>query len=711
MKKKLLPPLLLLLMVAFNGANATNLVWAKSLNYQINAGVYTLPLQATGDGKLLELLYSYGLDTCDLDLGPGFDNMEDSATLRQSALVKYDTDGTLLWKRKWNSVGNYGASMKEFVQRPSDGHIFLYGYFESVFDADPGPGVVSLSAGTGAALVIVELDASGQYVWSGSLNCTTTNISAGSIAINSYGYLVITGKFGGTIDLDPSAASYPLTSTSPAYMQDFVATLIYLNGTSTYQPYWGWTFPYAGGDLTSNSLVTDPSNNDIYIAGRFSGTKDMDVAGNPVHNVVSAGGDDLFIARYDYAGNYVSSFSLGSSGGEGAFLLQMINGELMFVGTTDGSIDLDPGPGISIISAIGASHYRDFIVRYSTSYAFQWGTYFSSNDNMSQITDFDVYNGILYVNVVDATTFDADPEVGIVNVNPGPVGASAIVGLSYFSGAYVESLAYDATASGVLTYELMMNGKIYSQGSFKNGFDADPNSGSVVLNNPYANASSTYNIFYAAYDFLSVEPSVQVSNLHFTAGTDTTVTVAFTRGNGTKRLVLVQRDTIITDLPDDAMFYSNDTVYGNGTQFANGAYAVYLDTGEVFTLSGIDTTGGHKYYFAAFEMSGFSSAINFLLSNAPTAVYQGPVASGISSTERTNFKLYPNPAHESVTLQMDGPLENAWVRITDLQGRLVSESRSTAAIQNIAIENITPGIYLAEVRTNSGSYTSKFIKE
>lgn len=71
-----------------------------------------------------------------------------------------------------------------------------------------------------------------------------------------------------------------------------------------------------GGGTTLDvgwSVATDPADN-VVACGQFTGTADF--GGGPV---ASAGGEDLFVVRYDYAGNYLSSLTAGGSGVDAAY--------------------------------------------------------------------------------------------------------------------------------------------------------------------------------------------------------------------------------------------------------------------------------------------------------------------------------------------------------------------------------------------------------
>jgi hypothetical protein len=65
------------------------------------------------------------------------------------------------------------------------------------------------------------------------------------------------------------------------------------------------------GNDRINAIASDSSGN-IYIAGAFSGTADFN-PGAGVTNLVAAGGEDMFFAKYDAAGSLVWARKAGGS--------------------------------------------------------------------------------------------------------------------------------------------------------------------------------------------------------------------------------------------------------------------------------------------------------------------------------------------------------------------------------------------------------------
>lgn len=85
------------------------------------------------------------------------------------------------------------------------------------------------------------------------------------------------------------------------------------------------------------------------------------------------------------------------------------------------------------------------------------------------------------------------------------------------------------------------------------------------------------------------------------------------------------------------------------------------------------------------------------------------VISGIEDTKENNgLKLYPNPAHDYVTINTDS--EPEYVRIFNSEGALLIEKRGTSA-KNIQISHLTNGVYIVRANCSGKIVTAKMIKQ
>jgi sugar lactone lactonase YvrE len=77
----------------------------------------------------------------------------------------------------------------------------------------------------------------------------------------------------------------------------------------------------------------------------------------------------------------------------------------------------------------------------------------------------------------------------------------------------------------------------------------------------------------------------------------------------------------------------------------------------------------------------------------------------------TGIKLYPNPAHNSVTIEVNASLVNAEVCISDLTGKRLRTYNLSEIHKTLDVSDYEKGIYFVTVTAESKSSTLKFIKE
>jgi hypothetical protein len=116
-----------------------------------------------------------------------------------------------------------------------------------------------------------------------------------SIAIDGNGNVYTTGEFWGTVDFDPGAGISNLIS---AGNNDIFIQKLDAAGNFLLAKRFG-----NGSQEGVNTIAVDNSGN-IHTTGYFVGTVDFDPASSTA-NLTSAGAQDVYILKWDAAGNYV----------------------------------------------------------------------------------------------------------------------------------------------------------------------------------------------------------------------------------------------------------------------------------------------------------------------------------------------------------------------------------------------------------------------
>src|SRR5262245_15445687 len=104
---------------------------------------------------------------------------------------------------------------------------------------------------------------------------------------------------------------------------------------------WGFQTGSTLADWAS-AVDTDPGGN-VYLTGCFQGTVDFD-PGAGTTNLTSAGGLDVFVAKYSPAGNFLWARSVGGAALDSAQDIAIDGaGNVLVVGSFNGTVDFDPG--------------------------------------------------------------------------------------------------------------------------------------------------------------------------------------------------------------------------------------------------------------------------------------------------------------------------------------------------------------------------------
>jgi hypothetical protein len=280
--------------------SAGNFIWVKQMGGIRSDYAYAIALDTAGTGDVY--LTGYFEDTVDFDPGIGTFNLISSGGL-DIFISKLDSAGNFLWAKSVGGIGvDYGLSLA--IDPSGSGDVYSTGAFERTVDFDPGIGTASFtSSALSQDMFIVKLDSAGNYKWANTLGGTNADISR-SITIDKSGSnIYFTGNFSGTVDFDPGAAIFNLTS---AGFYDIFISKSDSSGNFV------WTKTMGGTDFDfAYSIITDRSGNgDVYITGNYQGIFDFD-PGTDTFSLASAGSFDVFLSRFDTSGNFVWAKGMG----------------------------------------------------------------------------------------------------------------------------------------------------------------------------------------------------------------------------------------------------------------------------------------------------------------------------------------------------------------------------------------------------------------
>lgn len=130
--------------------------------------------------------------------------------------------------------------------------------------------------------------------------------------------------------------------------------------------------------------------------------------------------------------------------------------------------------------------------------------------------------------------------------------------------------------------------------------------------------SSSFNILTNGLNPLASEPSTAATNLTFSNIAQTSMTLNFTAGSGSDRIVIARQGLSITATPADGTGYTANSAFGSGTDLGGGTYVVYSGNSNTCNITGLQSNT--NYYFAVYEFNGSSCNTNYLLGSPATGV-------------------------------------------------------------------------------------------
>ncbi len=200
-------------------------------------------------------------------------------------IAKFDGQGNHIWSKRFgDSYNEYGTGISTDVS----GNVFITGHFQG--SVDFGGGV--LTSASSADIFIVKFDPNGNHIFSKRFDDSSSeNAYAFGITTDSSDNILITGYFTSSIDFGGgvlNAIGYRM------FVVKFDSSGNHIFSKS-----------FGSSSSLAESISIDLADN-ILIGGSFKNSIDF---GGGV--LTSAGGKDIFIAKFDSSGNHIFSKRFG----------------------------------------------------------------------------------------------------------------------------------------------------------------------------------------------------------------------------------------------------------------------------------------------------------------------------------------------------------------------------------------------------------------
>ena len=647
----------------------------------------------------------------------------------------------LLWAKVLNntSLVDVFAEETRSIVCDASGNIYITGYFEGTVDFDPGPGVQNLSSAGGSDIFFAKYDASGNYVFAKAMGDIGENDIGYSMVLDNLGNIYITGSFANTVDFDPGPGILNLTS---AGINDIFIAKYDASGNYIYAKNFG------GSEYDhAYSIVVDGSYN-TYITGYFGGTADFD-PGAGTQNLTSAGGTDIFFARYDASGNLVYARSIGGISNDIGYSIAVdANSYVCITGHFSFTPDFDPGAGTQILTGTGLTDI--FLAKYDASgnYIYAKGMGSTSN-NWGNSLALDASGSVFLTGSFDGVV-DFDPGISVHNLTSS-VGHDIYFAKYDASGNYVYAKSLSGSGFNDLSERIFLDasGNIFLCGTFDGTVDFDPGSGTQDHS-----SAGGFDIFLAQYDGsgnyiyaktfgstgidIGWAAATDVSGNTYLTGpiegtVDFDVTTQLTAVNSID--IFIAKFGPLSPLPVKLTSFKgenkgtiNKLSWTTATEINNSGFELQRSSDGVnfhkiafvdskgrsgnsntdlsYSIEDINPFPGNNYYrLKQIDINGrFEYSKVILLKQAKPNVI-------------IVKNIFPNPAFENVNITINSSIkESISIVVTNIEGKIVMrvETQLTRGDNQISLlsGSLTAGVYLIQI-TSPESYESsihKFIR-
>lgn len=371
--------------------------------------------------------------------------------------------------------GSMGTSANDFAKQvDSDalGNIYTgqtFGYTSATnffVDMDVTAGVQNIMCQGDGDIAIAKYDLSGNLQWAHAIGSNGQEILR-AMTVDDAGNVYIGGGIEATVDFDPGVgnANGICVNTSAPFIAKYDTDGNYV---------WHYVIQpngfYVGNEVASIAIN---AAGEIIMSGQFLGTCDMD-AGAGIQNE-TASNVETFAIRLNPDGTYADHMHLS---GDFVFASEVrwnsLN-EVVAIATYEGTMDVDPGVGMTNFTAFASKDY--IVAKYDYNLNLMWAHSFGGTE-WNTMNDLEVdENDQIYVAGGLGESIDVDPSASVAMT--AWVGSNDIVMSRYDTdGNYVDHMSIGSTGyDSAFGVETLGNNEFVLCGTYDGTVDFNPGAG------------------------------------------------------------------------------------------------------------------------------------------------------------------------------------------------------------------------------------------
>jgi hypothetical protein len=321
--------------------SAGNFVWAKGLGGASLDQAFGLAVDASSN------VYTIGAFQGTADFDPSASTYTLSTSGSQDAYIsKLDASGNFVWTKNMGGIGS--TTKGNSIAVDASGNVYTTGVYNSAVDFDPSVSTYTLaSLGINDAYVS-KLDASGNFSWAKNMGMANAITNGVSIGLDGTNNVYTTGTYSLTVDFDPSASTYSLTSAG-----NWDSYVSKLDNSGNFV----WAKSYGGINSDQASSIAVDASGNSFTTGQFFSTADFDPS-LASYTMTSAGAADVSVLKLgpcpSPAGNITgpasvcmgtpsSTYSLNAVSGATGYIWSLPSGATINSGTNTNSINITLG--------------------------------------------------------------------------------------------------------------------------------------------------------------------------------------------------------------------------------------------------------------------------------------------------------------------------------------------------------------------------------
>ncbi len=440
------------------------LSWAKKFGSTLADQGYSIVTDSNGNSYIT----GYFSGTTDFDPGSANYNVTSNGNW-DFFILKLNNAGDFVWVK---TIGGLAYDYGNKIILDNSNNIFITGSFNGNVDFDPDSvGTYEINTVGNLGGFILKLNSQGDFIWAKSI----LGINGGSgmysndLVFDFKGNIITTGVFYGTMDFDPNANVFSLTSSSPTLTYNHDIFVLKLDSLGNF--IWAKSMFGPSNDM-SYSIDVDGTNS-LYLTGFFHDSVDFDPGPN-TNYLYATGYSSSYLCKLNENGGfiYAKSFLGGTTSTIISRSVSIDNiGNVLLCGSFEGTIDFDPNIGVNNLSSTGGS---TFILKLDSSSNLIWVKQITNS--LATEIDVDELNNI-YCTGFFSGNVDFDPGIDTFYLSASGTNGM-LVNKLLPNGDYSWAKAFGYSPSQVAKNSIFVksNDQVFCTGGFEGWADFDPDS-------------------------------------------------------------------------------------------------------------------------------------------------------------------------------------------------------------------------------------------